>query len=181
VSKTALIVIDVQQGMFSHSENPYDGDGMLSRISSLVERAREASMPVIFVQHDGGPGHPLEKPSEGWKVNPSTGYRDGDLVIEKRNCDAFQDTDLQSTLEKMGVSDLVLAGMMTEYCVDTTCRRAFSQGYKVTLVEDAHSTFSKPHINAEQIIGHHNEILGSSFAVLKAAEQINFRHKEALS
>ncbi|MGL5836903.1 MAG: cysteine hydrolase family protein [Sphingorhabdus sp.] len=176
MSETALIVIDVQQGMFTHSEQPYDGDGVLHRINGLVERAQASSTPVIFVQHDGGVGHPLEKPSEGWKVHSGTGYQNGDLVVEKRNCDAFQDTNLQEKLSERNVSALVLTGMMTEYCVDTTCRRAFSQGYKVTLVEDAHTTFAKPHITAEQIIHHHNEILGSGFAKRKTAEMIDFKH-----
>jgi nicotinamidase-related amidase len=174
VSEVALIVIDVQQGMFTHTEQPSDGEKVLMRINGLVSRARKASIPVIFVQHDGGSGHPLEKPLEGWKVHPGTGYLDGDRVVEKRNCDAFQSTDLHAVLSKMGVSVIILAGMMTEFCVDTTCRRAFSEGYKVTLVEDAHTTFSKPGMAAEQIRGHHNEILGSSFATLQLAKQIKF-------
>lgn len=179
MSGTALIVIDVQRGMFASSEQPYDGDGVLSRINDLVSRARLASVPLIFVQHDGGPGHPLEKPLENWAVHPATGYRGGDIVVEKRHCDAFQDTRFQELLTDLGVTTVVLTGMMSEFCVDTTCRRAFSLGYEVVLVSDAHTTFSKPHLSADRIIQHHNEILTDNFATAKAAASIDFQQLEA--
>ena len=127
MSDTALIVIDVQNGLAGNpAMPPQGGRGFLARVHSLVERAREAAVPVIFVQHNGGPGHPLEKPTTAWEIHPATGFQSGDPVVEKQHCDAFQDTDLQDRLTKLGAQHLVLAGMMTEYCVDTTCRRAFS-------------------------------------------------------
>ena len=179
---TVLIVIDVQRGMFASPEQqPHDGNAVLARIAGLVARARESEAPLIFVRHDGGAGHPLEKPGEGWEVHPGTGYRDGDAVVEKRHCDAFQDTDLHERLAGLGVSRVVLTGMMTEYCVDTTCRRAFSLGYDVVLANDAHTTFSKPHINAEQIIRHHNEVLGGDFAKARPAAEIDFKQYETLT
>ncbi len=181
MSNTALIVIDVQKGMFAFPEQPYEGEGMLCRINGLVEEARKASVPVIFVQHDGGPDHPLEKPSQNWEIHPGTGYTSNDLVIEKRNCDSFQDTNLQDSLQSLGAENLVLAGMMTEYCVDTTCRRAFSLGYKVTLASDAHSTLSREDLSAEQIIRHHNSVLSGSFASVQLSNTIEFSHKEAVS
>jgi nicotinamidase-related amidase len=167
--------------MFAFAEKPFDGEGMLSRITGLVARAREANAPVIFVQHDGGAGHPLEKPNENWEVHLDTGYLAHDLVIEKRNCDAFQDTELQKTLVDLGIKQVVLAGMMTEYCVDTTCRRAFSLGYDVILAGDAHSTLSRVELSAEQIIGHHNSVLNGSFASVKSSAQIEFSHQEAFA
>lgn len=180
MSKAALIIIDVQRGMFAFPERPpRDGDEMLSRIADLVSRAREASVPLIFVQHDGGAGHPLEKPNEGWKVHPGTGYREGDAIVEKRYPDSFQDTDLQDRLAGLGASTLVLAGMMTEYCVDTTCRRAFSLGYDVVLAGDAHTTFSTPDIDAGTIVRHHNEVLGNGFAKVEPAADIDFKQYEA--
>jgi nicotinamidase-related amidase len=174
MTQTALLVIDVQNGMFRHSEQPHDGAGLLTRISDLVARARAATVPVFFIQHDGGPGHPLEKPNDGWRVHPGTGYRDGDRIVEKRHCDAFQDTDLQDRLQQLNIETLIITGMMTQYCVDTSCRRAFSLGYKVILVQDAHSCFATPTLTGAQIIQHHNDILGSGFAVLHPADDIEF-------
>lgn len=179
MSQTALIIIDVQQGMFAFTEKPFDGDAILARISDMVSRAREAKVPVIFVQHDGGVGHPLERNTGHWALEPRTGYVRGDQVVEKQHPDAFQDTDLRQLLSDQAVDHVVLAGMMTEFCVDTTCRRASSLGYKVTLATDAHSTFSRDHLTAEQIIHHHNTVLGSGFATLQLSANIHFCHQEA--
>lgn len=180
MSRSALIVIDVQRGMFAWEQQPHDGTAVLSRIEALVGRARQADVPVIFVQHDGGSGHPLEKPLENWRVHPGTGFRDGDLVVEKRHCDAFQDTTLQALLTEHDVETVVLTGMMTEFCVDTTCRRAFSLGLKVVLASDAHTTFARPHMSAELIVQHHNAILADNFASTQIAEAIDFKPNEAL-
>lgn len=180
MSRAALLVIDVQRGMFAWEQQPYDGAAMLARIEDLAARARAAAVPVIFIQHDGGAGHPLEKPLDNWRIHPGTGYRDGDLVVEKRHCDAFQDTALQALLSELCVDTVVLTGMMTEFCVDTTCRRAFSLGLKVILASDAHTTFAKPYLSAERIVQHHNAILADNFATTQPAAAIDFKPYEAL-
>lgn len=177
MSNTALIVIDVQNGLLADPAKVHDADGVLNRIGQLVSRARKEHVPVIFVQHDSSEeGHPLKKPLEGWKIHPATGYYAGDEVVEKRDCDAFQNTDLQSRLDAMGIKNLVMAGMCSEYCVDTTCRRAYSLGYDVVLATDAHTTLSKDHMSAEMIVRHHNAILGSGFAKGLQSETIDFRN-----
>lgn len=178
MNNTALVIIDVQNGMFAHGEQPHDGAGVLARIGGLVARARADAIPLIFVQHDGGPGHPLEKPHDGWRVHPATGYLDGDTVVEKLYCDAFQSTQLHHMLQQQNIRKLVIAGLMTQYCIDTSCRRAFSLGYKVTLAQDAHSTYDRKTLTATQIIAHHNEVLGSDFVELQPADSITFRYED---
>ncbi len=176
MSGTALIVIDVQNGLLAQPDLVHDPDGTLFRIGDLVARARQTQTPVIFVQHEGtGEGHPLQKPGVGWEIHPATGYRLGDDVVEKRECDAFQDTDLQSRLSAIGATTLVVAGMCSEYCVDTSCRRAYSLGYDVILANDAHTTLSKDHMPADMIVAHHNAILGSGFAKAVPAASIEFQ------
>jgi nicotinamidase-related amidase len=64
--------------------------------------------------------------------------------------------------------------MQTEYCVDTTCRRAYSLGYDIVLVEDGHSTWDTEHLAASQVIAHHNATLGGWFATLRVASDIAF-------
>ena len=63
---TALLVIDVQKGMFVEDEPVYQGAQLLETIGELLAKARAAQVPVIYIQHNGGPGHPLEPGSEGW-------------------------------------------------------------------------------------------------------------------
>ena len=96
------------------------------------------------------------------------------MVVQKRHPDSFQDTNLRQELASRTIERLVITGIQTEYCVDTTCRRAYSLGYDVTLVKDAHSTWDSDHLTASQIIAHHNDVLGGWFAELKEASEIEF-------
>jgi nicotinamidase-related amidase len=70
---------------------------------------------------------------------------------------------------------VIITGVQTEYCVDTTCRRAYSLGYHVVLIRDAHSTYDTNTLTASQIIAHHNNILGGWFAELKETSEIMVR------
>jgi nicotinamidase-related amidase len=173
-SKTALLIIDVQLGMFAEGDPVYRGAELLATISDLIIRARDAGVPVIYVQHSGGDGHLLEPGSPGWPIHPAVVPAKGELVIHKRHPDPFQGTDLQHELEVRRVRRLIVAGIQTEYCVDTTCRRAYSLGYDVTLVQDAHSTWDTEHLKASQIVDHHNQVLGGWFVTLKEASKTNF-------
>ena len=99
---------------------------------------------------------------------------EGDLVVHKRTPDSFYGTTLQTELESRGIRKLVIAGIQSDWCVDTTVRRAYSLEYEVTVVEDAHSTCDTKILKAPQIIAHHNLIFGGRFAKLKKADEINF-------
>ena len=170
----ALLVIDVQVGMFKGSDGPvYGGERLLERIAILIRKAREAGTPVIYVQHCEGPGEILEPGTEGWKIHPDIAPLAGEPVIQKRTPNSFHETTLQQELESRGVRWLVLSGIQTEYCVDTTCRRAFSLGYDVILVKDAHGTWDTERLSAAQIIAHHNEVLGGWFAEAVEADVVD--------
>jgi nicotinamidase-related amidase len=173
-TNTALLVIDVQVCNFEESAPVYGGTDLLSKIGGLIERARAAGVPVIYVQHCGPEGAIDEPGTPGWEIHSPIAPTEGDAVIQKRHPDAFQETNLQHELESKGIGRLVITGIQTEYCVDTTCRRAYSLGYDVTLVKDAHSTWDTDHLTAPQIIAHHNEVLGGWFVTLKEASEIEF-------
>jgi len=129
-------------------------------------------VPVIFVQHCGSEGEVHEPGTEGWGIHPSVAASPDELVIQKRHPDSFQDTTLRAELRARGISSLIITGLQTEFCVDTTCRRAYSLGYDVILVQDGHSTWDTDDLTARQIIAHHNRVLGSGFVALKAADEI---------
>jgi nicotinamidase-related amidase len=164
-AQTALVVIDVQRGILAlpnlarKKEIDRALDEAVGRIAGLIEKARTASVPVIYVQHDGGPGHRLEPETSGWPIRPEITPRPGEPVIRKRACDAFYDTTLDRELGAAGITQLVVAGCMTQYCVDTTVRRAVSAGYDIVLVADGHMTADTNTLRFEQIIAHHNAIL----------------------
>jgi nicotinamidase-related amidase len=171
---TALLVIDVQVGNFGESAPVYGGSDLLLKIGSLIARARAAEVPVVYIQHCGPEGAIDQPGTPGWEIHPAIAPIEGDAVIQKRHPDAFQDTGLQRELESRGIERLVITGIQTEYCVDTTCRRAYSLGYSVILVKDAHSTWDTDHLTAPQIIAHHNNVLGGWFVELKEAGEIEF-------
>jgi nicotinamidase-related amidase len=173
-ANTALLVIDVQMGMYEESDPVYRGEALLETIGGLIAKARAAGVPVIYVQHSGSEGHPLHPQAPGWPLHPAIAPLEGELVIHKHDPDSFQETDLQRELEARGIERLVVAGIQTEFCVDTTCRRAYSLGYDVTLVQDGHSTWDSQEFRAPQIIAHHNRVLGGWFASLEAASTVEF-------
>ncbi len=164
-ANTALIVIDVQRGILDdpnlkrRQETTKALDETVERIARLIARARTASVPVIYVQHDGVPGHRLDPKSPGWPLRPEIAPNPGEPVIRKRASDAFFETNLGAELAERGIRRLVIAGCMTQYCIDTTVRRAVSSGYDVILVADGHTTADAGSLGFEQIIAHHNALL----------------------
>jgi len=168
-NQTALLVIDVQMFGFDETNLVYESDQLISKIGTLITQAREARVPVVYVQHSE-PEELVGSPA--WEIHPVIAPGTGEVIIQKQHPDSFQDTNLQRELESLGIKKLNIAGMQTEYCIDTTCRRAYSLGYSVTLVKDAHSTWNTDLLTASQIIAHHNEVLSSWFVELKAADEI---------
>ena len=172
----ALIVIDMQLGVFkSPVIPPVAGDKeLLSQVTWLITKARDASVPIIFVQHNGGQGHPLERGTPGWDIHPDIAPSANDVVIDKDTPDSFYGTQLQNQLESQNIKTLVVCGIQTEFCVDTTCRRAFSLGYQVILAKNAHSTWDTDLLSASQIIAHHNSVLAEWFVKAKEVSEIDF-------
>ena len=151
---TALVVIDLQQGMFTAGAAPHEGEAVLARVGGLIERARAHGLPVIHVQHDGGAGDPLDRGTPGFEIHPAVAPRTGEPIFEKRECNAFHETGLHEALRRLGARRLVIAGMQTEYCIDTSCRAAHDLGYRVVLVGDGHTTFDNNVLSAGQIVAH---------------------------
>lgn len=171
---TALVIIDLQKGMFIDEVAPYRGDEVLKSSGDLLKRARASQVPVFHVQHDGGPGDILCKGSVGWQHHPDVAPEVGEPVIEKRHSSAFHGTDFHNHLQEAGIDRLVIAGMQTEYCIDSACRAAAALGYKVVLVSDAHTTFDSPVLTAERIVEHHNRTLNGEFVDLSKSNEVQF-------
>jgi nicotinamidase-related amidase len=156
--KAALLIIDIQVGLVELMP-PKLQHQVLSNVSTLLNKARSSGVPVVFIQHDGPKGHPLETETPPWAIHPSIIPRNGETVIRKKASDSFFETKLEKELKKKRIGNLIIVGGMTEFCVDTTCRRAITLGYDVTLVSDAHLTRDTPVLTASQIVAHHNLLL----------------------
>jgi len=173
MKKTALLVIDVQRAMFENYGPVYQGEQVIQRICGLLSRAREAGAPVIFVQHCTGSG-PFKPDTPGWRIHPALTPEASEVVVQKRTPNSFKDTTLEAEIKRAAAGTLVITGMQTEFCVDTTCRAAFDRGYKVVLAEDAHTTFDTPLLSAKLIVAHHNNVLGEFFVERRPADKIRF-------
>ncbi|HEX2136764.1 MAG TPA: cysteine hydrolase family protein, partial [Microvirga sp.] len=141
--------------------------------AALLDRARENGVPIIHVQHEDDPGDVLARDTEGWRFHPRVAPLTGEPVIGKRYCSAFQGTDLNERLSALGVDTIAVAGLQTQFCVDTACRVAATLGYRVVLAADAHTTVDTPLLAAAQIIAHHNSTL-RTFASIRPAAEIEF-------
>lgn len=157
--RSALVVIDVQEQVM---DGGWRADEVLSGIASLLAQAREAGVPVVYVQHESEemlPGTP------GWQIVSSIAPTEGEPIVHKKHQDAFADTVLKETLDGLGVGHLVIVGAQTDQCVISSSRRALIEGYDVTVVEDCHTTGDaifdltdgeKVEISAKQIVAHTN-------------------------
>jgi nicotinamidase-related amidase len=180
MANTALLVIDAQTGIIEGpSIGPvYKKNEVLDIMKKVILRARNLQFPIIYIQDlDVGNDNPKEH-----EIHPEISPLSSDLVIKKKATNAFFQTNLQESLQEMGVEHLVIIGVKTEYCVDTTSRTATSLGFDVTLVGDGHSTTDNQVLHAEQIIAHHNSHLHGldnvdHFILVRNSNENIFEHK----
>lgn len=175
---TALLVIDVQQALCSGEYAAFDIENVIARINLLSQKARESNAPVIFVQHEENEG-PLPFGGAGWQLAQPLVVTPEDIRVRKKTPNSFHETSLQQMLKERGVSKLVICGLQSDFCVDTTVRQALPLGYDVVLVADAHSTLDNGVLSAAQIVAHHNQTLrhmtsfGRQMSV-KPANEVSF-------
>jgi nicotinamidase-related amidase len=131
---TALVVIDVQNSVVAEA---HERDAVVARIASLVDRARDEGVRVVWVQHSADN---LPRGSDGWQYVPELPQGEDEPVVHKRYGDSFEDTDLEDVLAEAAVGHLVVTGAQTDACIRSTIHGAITRGYDVTLVGDAHTT-----------------------------------------
>ncbi len=175
---TAVLVIDVQQGLCDGPGTAFDCAGTIARINQVTRKARQAGVPIIFIQHESESGT-LSYGSRAWQLAHDLETAPADRFIRKTTPDSFLRTDLAAVLEAHQTKRLVICGMHTEFCVDTTTRCALARGFPVTLVSDGHTTPGNGVLLPQQVIAHHNETLSSimSFGprvTVVAADDVQF-------
>jgi nicotinamidase-related amidase len=176
--KTVMLVIDVQEALCSGKYATFEAEQVIGRINTVAQLARQNKVPVIYIQHEENDG-PLEYGTDGWQLAAGLQAQADDIFIRKSASDSFHNTNLHTLLKDLGAAHLIICGMQSDFCVDTTTRRALALGYPITLIADGHSTVDNDVLSAAQISAHHNATLSnlSSFgprvnAIL--AEKIEF-------
>ena len=138
-----LLLIDIQNDYFQGGKfELYQSEQAANQAKKMLQLFRAHNLPVFHIQHiNHSPNAPFfVSNTEGANIHKSVSPKNGEIVIEKHTPDSFYQTTLKSELDKKGINHLVVCGMMTHMCVDTTVRAAVSLGYKITLIEDACAT-----------------------------------------
>lgn len=165
-----LLIIDVQNAMFTWENGVYAGQETLDRIVALQHAARDYYIPIIRVQHTEETGE-FSPEDPGWQYPEVLQAIEGEPVVEKHYADSFLNTKLDQVLTELGIRRLIVVGMQTEYCMDTTIRNGFSRGYKLMGVKGCHTTFDSSVLEAKQIIQHHEQIWDGRFLTMLTLEQ----------
>ena len=147
MSQTALIVIDVQESFrIRPNWSAVDHPDIADRVNRLVAAARDRGDLVVWILHT--------EPGTGGAFDPANGHvrlieglepRDGEPIIPKTSHNAFTTTNLQQLLTQHGIRELIISGIRTEQCCETTTRVASDLGYDVVFVTEATATTPLPH------------------------------------
>ena len=166
----ALIVIDIQEGLVN--ENPYDAKNFIVNTKAIIQHFRDQNIEVIFVRHSEDEGL-LATGSDNWQVYHELKPQENEKIFNKYYNSIFKNSELKEYLDSKSITDLTFVGMQVEFCIDTSVKVGFEYGYKITIVEDAISTFDNIHLSANQILSFYKEkIWRNRFAQLKTTKEI---------
>jgi nicotinamidase-related amidase len=147
IDRSVLLVIDAQDSFKAGPRWDRRSNRDFERnVSALIDAYREANLPVVFILHTDE-DDAFRRDSPAFKLMDFIRRRDSEPLLVKNTRNAFTSTDLQQRLDALGVTRLVLTGIQTEQCVETTTRVGADLGYDADFVSDATMTF--PIVNAE--------------------------------
>lgn len=148
-ASTALVLIDLQQGVVAMETAPYPAVDVVNKGNALARAFRAKGATVVYVRVDLGrflslpvdapsrpPGAPAP-PASASELAPAAGFQDGDLLVTKRHWGAFAGTDLERLLRARGIDTIVLGGIATNFGVESTARQGTGLGFAFVVVEDA--------------------------------------------
>lgn len=175
----ALIIIDIQNDYFQGGNcelvNPMEAS---LKAKELLEYFRKNSMPIFHIQHINlrkGATYFLLN-TKGVEIHENVKPLEDEIIIEKNFPNSFLQTNLESELEKQNIKELVICGMMSHMCIDSTTRAAFDLGFDCTVAHDACTTkdleFLGKNIKASEVHNSFMSSLGSVFAKLAKVENI---------
>jgi len=170
---TALLVVDIQDSFrisparWASRNNP----GFEENVTKLIGAFREAKLPIYFVLHnDGDPGFRVGDPEV--RLMEFLDKRDDDPVVTKNTRNSFTSTDLHQQFQAKDINKIVVCGMTTEQCCETTTRVAADLGYEVDFVTEATATFPIGALSTDAIVERTEAVLRDRFARIMKVDEI---------
>jgi len=168
MSKKALIVIDVQIGLFQKRNNIFNQDELLNNINHLIKNFRENEQTVVFFQHQN---KQLSEGSEEWEIHSDLILREIDPVFQKTTSNCFDNKEFMKFLTQNDINELFCTGLVSHGCVKAACVSGKNLGYNMTLIADAHSNWNDDAGNL--ITKVNNEMQKAGITVLNSQEIIS--------
>ena len=169
-----LLVVDTQK--LITNEKLYQFEVFESRIKTLIAKARNNNIEVIYVRHDDGEGAELTKGTDEYEINDGFKPMDGERIFDKFVNSPFKESGLLAYLKDKGEDTIVAVGLQTDYCMDATIKCGFEHGFRMLVPEYTNSTFDNAFMTAEQTYRYYNEFMWKG----RYAECISFEEALAL-
>ncbi|MBQ6797131.1 MAG: isochorismatase family protein [Clostridia bacterium] len=152
-----LLVLDAQ--IWLTNQELYRYEKFVDGTKQIIEAARENNVEVIYVQHDNGPGTGFSKDDAEFEINQEFYPHEGEKRYVKTVSSAFQGTGLKEYLKDKDENTVVIAGLLTNFCMDATIKSAFEMGLRVIVPEGTNTTFDNPYMDKEKTYKYYNEFM----------------------
>lgn len=179
MSKTALIIVDLQKDYFQGGKWQLEGtEAAAANAARLLSAFRAKGLPVVHVRHVfANADAPFFAPgSSGAEVHPLVAERPGEAVLIKQQINSFRDTELKQVLEQAGVSQVLICGAMSHMCIDAVTRAAHDFGYSCAVAHDACATlaleFNGVSVPASQVHAAYMAALAFAYANVASTETL---------
>lgn len=165
--KSALLVIDIQNLLVE--EKPYAIEERLALWQDSITKVRQAGLEIIYVRQND---EELVKGTADWEIHSTVAPLASEKIFDKTFNSAFKETGLHAYLQEKGIEQLIIMGMATNFCIDTTIKVAFELGYKVAVLQDGTTTSYSGKLDARDLIDHYQNIWSWNFAQVDKLENI---------
>ena len=152
-----LLIVDTQK--LITNEKLYRIEDLVANIKTLIHTARQNGIEVIYIRHDDGEDKPLTKGTDGFEIYKAFAPDEGEMIFDKTVNSPFRDTGLLGYLKSKGETELIVAGLQTDYCMDATVKCGFEHGFKVYVPAYTNSTFDNAFMTAEETYHYYNEFM----------------------
>ena len=152
-----LLVIDTQKALMN--SELFEFELFKSSVVKLIDIARKNEIEVIFVRHNEGDYGELSKGKSGFEIYEEFTPKENELIFDKTFNSAFKGTGLNVYLNRKGVSDVIVVGLQTDYCIDATIKAGFELGYRMIVPAYANSTFDNQYLSSDETYSYYNEFI----------------------